>query len=39
MKQYWNKFISLFKIMMNVRQAIILVHYGKIQEAKNIMMK
>jgi len=39
MKQYWNKFISWLEAIGEARAATIAARYGKIQEAKNIMMK
>jgi len=38
-KHWWNKFISWLETIANVRAAVIASRYGKIQEAKTLMMK
>jgi len=39
MKQYWNKFISWLELVSEARAATIATRYGRIKEAKEIMMK
>jgi hypothetical protein len=39
MKQYWHKFISWLELIGEARAAAIATRYGRIKEAKEIMMK